>query len=250
MGSAERKNSASGASWLAAGILFLLLLGAVYYFLVDRPVRIGIREADEKRAALETQLDVLAQQTENVSGVVDEVDSLRAGGALSYMPSYNSEAEEVDLIHKLVDDNDAVYDFVLEFKEITRSENQIRRTFTLSFTTENLEAAKSVLRSLTHASYRGMAHVRYRCLVSGVTLEWTDDDYNAVSVSLDATFYETMAGGEPDLGLSEGERGQAVDPAYAGIPGGIAQGLDKAVGFVSGEPTLPGIDDVVNGTDG
>lgn len=248
MGSAERKNTDSGASRLAAGILFLLLLGAVYFFLVDRPVRSGIREADEKRAALETQLNVLLQQTENVSGVAEEVESLRAGGALSYMPSYNSEAEEVDLIHSLVDD--AAYDFTLEFKELTRSENQIRRTFTLSFTTENLEAAKSVLRSLTHASYRGMAHVRYRCLISGVTLEWPDADSRAVRVNLDAIFYETMAGGEPDLGLSEGDRGEAVDPAYVGITGGIALGLDRAVSAVSGEPSLPALDDVVNGTDG
>lgn len=248
MGSAERKNSDNGASRLAAGVLSLLLLGAVYFFMVDRPVRSGIREADEKRAALEIQLNTLLRQTENVSGVAEEVDSLRAGGSLSYMPSYNSEAEEVDLIHSLV--GGVGYDFTLEFKEITRSENQIRRTFALSFTTENLEAAKSVLRSLTHASYGGMAHVRYRCLISGVTLEWPDAESRAVRVNLNAIFYETMAGGEPDLGLPDENRGKAVDPAYVGITEGISLGLDRAVNAVSGEPSLSGLGDVANGTNG
>lgn len=226
--------------WLAVGFLAAALLGTLYFFLVDRPVREGVRKADEERSSIESRLDQLKTRAANVSGVSAEVDNLTASGQLSWMPSYNSEDAELALLHSLLDSRTS--DYQISFANVTRSGNQIRRGCSLSFTAHSYEAARSILYSLTHGNYRCLI---FSSSVSGITSE------SGVRVTLSATFYETMAGGEPDMGLAEGDRGQATDPMEAGmpfsslIPSGIAGAVDRTKDWMESRADYSGLDDIM-----
>lgn len=224
----------------AIALLAAAALAALYFFLVDRPVREGIREADTERGRIESRLNLLQARAENVSGVSDEVDSLTASGHVSWMPSYNSEEAELETLHTLLDSRTT--DYQLSFSDVTRTDNQIRRAYTLSFTTDSYETAKTILYRLTHG--------QYRCLISSVSLSGVTTAESRVHVSLSAMFYETMVGGQPDMGLAESDRGQAVDPMEAGLPfgglmpSGLAENLDKTKEFISGGPSYS-MDDIM-----
>lgn len=234
----KRENSQNAQTRIAVLVLVFVVLAAAYLLFVDRPVRNGIREAEKERAELESKLALLEMQTNNISGVSEEMSSLRAGGQLSWMPSYNSEDAEIDEILELV--SKRAPDFSLSLDEVKRSENQIRRGFTLTFTVKKLSVAEKILHGLTHGEIR--------CLIANTELTWARGEDDAptgeIEVTIHGTFYETMVGGEPDAGLPEGSRGQAVDKALIGLPPGISSGLDAAVGFVSGEPTIPDIGEI------
>lgn len=221
---------------IAVVCLTAALLGGLYYFQVDRPVRRGIREATEEREKMESRLSLMQARAENVSGVSNEMDSLTASGNMSWMPSYNSEEEELDQLHAILDS--AAMDYHISLSSVTRNQNQIRRGLELRFTAKSYGTAKEILRQLTHG--------RYRCLISSASL--TDiletEETGGVKAAVSATFYETMVGGEPDLGLPSDARGRAVDPMEIGLPAGIAENLDTVKGFVSGEPTIPGLDEL------
>lgn len=225
------------STWIAIVILVAAVFGGLYFFLVDRPVRTGIREADEERTKLESRLSLLKARAENVSGVSDEVQSLNASGQQSWMPSYNSEEAELDMLHTLLDSKTS--DYQLSFENVTRDGNQIRRGCSLSFTTDSYQTAKDIIYRLNHG--------RFRCLISSTSVSGIMTE--GVHVTLSAVFYETMVGGEPDMGLAEGDRGKAVDPMEVGlplIPSGISENLDTVKDFIGGEPSYSSLDDIMS----
>lgn len=145
---------------LIAMIIFIAALsGGLYFFFVDRPVRTGIREADEERTGIESRLSLLKARAENVSGVSDEVGNLAASGQQSWMPSYNSEEAELDMLHTLLDSRTS--DYQLSFENVTRDGNQIRRGCSLSFTTDSYQTAKDIIYRLNHG--------QFRCLISSTS---------------------------------------------------------------------------------
>ena len=233
---------------IAMIILIAALSGGLYFFFVDRPVRTGIRKADEERTSIESRLSLLKARAENVSGVSDEVENLAASGQQSWMPSYNSEEAELDMLHTLLDSRTS--DYQLSFENVTRDGNQIRRGCSLSFTTDSYQTAKDILYRLNHG--------QFRCLISSTSVSGITpgEASNGVHVTLSAMFYETMVGGEPDMGLAEGDRGKAVDPmeiglsALPGMPSGISENLETVKGFISDEPSYSSLDDVMEQADG
>lgn len=240
----KKTGKLSAKTWIAVACMVGAILAAAYVFFVDRPVRNGIREADEERVGLESRLEVLKTQAANVSGISAEVDRLTASGKLSWMPSYNSEEAELEMLHNLLDETTTGYQ--ISFSNVTRSGNQIRRGCSLSFTAYSYEGAKRILYRLTHGAYR--------CLISSVSLSGITAEVG-VHVSLSATFYETMAGGQPDMGLSEGDRGQAIDPMGSGmpfssiIPSGIAESVNRTKDVFNSRSDYSGLDDIMTQND-
>ena len=217
------------------------VFGGLYFFLVDRPVRTGIREADEERTQLESRLSLLKARAANVSGVSDEVESLNAIGQQSWMPSYNSEETVLDTLHVLLDSNTS--DYQISLNSVSRNGNQIRRGCSLSFTTDSYQTAKDLIYRLNHG--------KFRCLISNTSISGILS--GSVHVNLSVTFYETMAGGEPDMGLPSGNRGYAVDPMEPGlplIPDGISGNLDTVKDFIGGEASYSSLDDIMSQADG
>ena len=108
-------------------------------------------------------------------------------GIMQKMGSYNSSKPETAFLHTVLAD---VPDYTISFDEVTREGDQIRRNFTLNFTTASYDSAEKIIKNLTSGDYR--------CLIGDMSCSVEN---GITSVTLQGTFYETMVGGTPDSAL-------------------------------------------------
>ena len=175
-------------------ILALILVGLVYYLAVDRPVRSAIETAKAECEALENEMLVASAKAQHLKKLETEMDEMKADGSDSYMASYNNSKEEVALLNDILSDTQQ---YTITFANVTRSNDQIRRNFTLQFRTADYAAMQKVI--------EGLSGSEYRCQVGDIqcSVVKEKDGRSYVSASVTATFYETMVGGTPDAGLPE-----------------------------------------------
>lgn len=134
----------------------------------------------------------------------EELDEVSSGENVSIMGSYNSSKAEMEMLDDILKKADL---YSIAFTDMTREGDQIRRNFTLQFTAASYTAAAQILREL--------ACGEYRCLLGDVhcTAESQNILDGQVAVSATATFYETMVGGKPDVGLPEDSSAASRDGA-------------------------------------
>ena len=174
-------------------ILSVLLLGLVYYQLVDRPVRTSIASAHAERDALQTEYNAVSIKAKNLERLQNEIDEIKGSGSLSRMASYNNSRAEIALLNDILSDT---LEYTIEFSDVTRSNEQIRRNFTLKFRTRDYSAMRNVIEQLCNS--------RERCLVTEMRCQTTRNEKESyVTANVTATFFETMVGGKPDAGLPE-----------------------------------------------
>lgn len=180
--------------------LLLLLLGLIlvvlaYYQFVDKPVRAALESAHAEAEALTVELHDVEEQLESMRRMRSELEDVTASGTATEMGSYNNSKEEIASLNDILSDT---LQYSINFANVTRSGDQIRRNFTLQFTSDNYENMERVLSAL--------AENHHRCLIGEVRCTASRNsnimDGN-VSVNATATFYETMVGGTPDAGLPE-----------------------------------------------
>lgn len=171
-------------------VLVLILLGLAYYRFVDTTVRetIANNEADVKM--YQTQMDALQARLTTLSGIQNSLEQLEAEGNLSWMASYNNSKEEVAFLNDILADT---IKYSISFANVTRSGDQIRRSFTLQYTCPSYQAAQDIIMKLCTG--------KNRCLVGD--MQCRVDNNLTVTLSASATFYETMVGGTPDAGLPQ-----------------------------------------------
>lgn len=174
--------------------LSLVLVGLVYYYFVDQPVRTALNTAQAEMSAIQTEMDGVDAQIARLSSMQQELEKIRNGESISMMASYNNSKAELALL------NDALKNttkYSITFSDVTREGNQIRRAFSLQFTAANYDSMKQVLAELAISPYR--------CLIADIScsMSRTGNDSSAtqLQVSATATFYETMVGGVADAGL-------------------------------------------------
>ena len=172
-------------------ILALILVGLVYYQFVDRTVRAAITASEAEYRDVHTELDGMQQRIAYLTGVQNNLDALKEEGNLSWMGSYNNSKQEVAFLNDILADT---LEYSITFANVTRSGNQIRRSFTLQYRTQGYEAAQNIMTRLLQG--------RNRCLVGDVRCTINGKD-GTVVMNQSATFYETMVGGIPDAGLPE-----------------------------------------------
>ena len=166
-------------------ILGLILLGLVYYWFVDQPVRQALNAAQTESDELWNEIQTLEVDIARYEKMKEELKDI---GAVSYMPSYNNSKEEFRLLNDILADT---IEYSINFNEVTRNGDQIRRSFTLSFVTTDYSIAQQIIERLENGNYR--------CVVGDLSCKVNKD--SMVSVSASATFFETMVGGVPDAGL-------------------------------------------------
>ena len=246
MGAGKKKREKASLRTLIAAcaamvVLLFTLLGTLYFYLVDRPVRWGIQEAEAELASQERRLEVLKTQVNNIASVTAEVESLRASGNLSWMPSYNYVDQEIALLNNLL--SPYANSYSIATANPSRSGNQIRRGISLSFSAKNYEAAKTALYKLIHSEVR--------CLITNASMSGIGEGRRnpdaPVSVSLSLTFYETMAGGTPDAELPSNQQGEASDPMNAGLSDTAASGLGKVAEAYRRGMDYEGLESILNG---
>ena len=183
-------------------ILVLIILGFCYYRFVDQPIRKNLAKADAEYSTLNKELTEANVKIRELQRMQDEIDEITAAGKYSYMPSYNNAKQEVELLNDILEG--AATKYSVTFTNVTRSKDQIRRNFKLEFTTPDYETMRAIIDQLTG--------VDYRCLVGDCTSKVVlvkernlktkeTTEYTVLSTSATATFYETMVGGEADVGL-------------------------------------------------
>ena len=169
-------------------VLALILLGLAYYQFVDKPVRQAITNAEAEAQTLQIELDAAQARLAAAKKLQDNMDAIEASGQKSWMGSYNNSKAEIAFLNAILADT---LQYSVSFANVTRSGDQIRRSFTLQYRTQNYEAAHEVMSRLVQS--------HDRCLVSAASFSMGRDGF--VNVSQSATFYETMVGGTPDAGL-------------------------------------------------
>ena len=176
-------------------VLCLILLALAYYRFVDIPVREEIADAQAEKESLQTELRAVNTRISKLEAMQKELDTITQDGRISRMESYNNEKEELALLNGILGAADK---YTIHFTGVTRSGDQIRRNFTLQFTTEDYDAMLDILTALSQS--------RSRCLVGDLRCSdssGSPEKGNSVTVSMTATFFETMVGGTPDAGLPE-----------------------------------------------
>lgn len=174
------------------GVLGILLIAVAYYYLVHLAVADDLAAARAERDNLQTELSVVQARVSQLDRMQSELGGMEFGPTTSRMESYNNSKAEIALLNDILT---AANQYSISFSGVSRDGDQIRRSFQLSFTTSSFDMAERILSRLTHSSCR--------CLVGDVNCSFSDKAGGEVSLSLVATFYETMAGGTPDAGLPE-----------------------------------------------
>ena len=172
-------------------VLSMLLLALTYFRFVYEPIEETIQRAEIERDELSTELTTLQATLTRMQQMHSEMDTVDVHK--DRMASYNNFEGEVELLNDILTQ---ARQYSINFERLTRKGDQIRRSFTLQFTTYSFEDAKDILRNLTSGEYR--------CLLDDMRFSTVEDKKTGhllYSVIVTATFYETMVGGTPDAGL-------------------------------------------------
>ena len=189
-------------------ILFILLLGVAYYWLVFVPCSNAIEKAHIDRDVAQTDLKIAQAKEEQLKKMQNELDSLGELQYASRMASYNNSKEELQLLNSVLE---AADDYSVSFASASRNGDQIRRNFTMQFTTFDFATAKKIIQRLSESDLRCLlGDMEYTTslhrlteIESRIGARLIDDYYyyDVITVNLTATFFETMVGGTPDAGL-------------------------------------------------
>ena len=173
---------------LLIAFLALVLLGLFYYYFVDQTVRQSIQASEAEYSDTLSELNTMQARLQHLQSVQATLDDLEAEGRLSWMGSYNNSKAEVTFLNDILADT---LNYSVSFSNVTRSGDQIRRSFSLTYTTQGYKAARDIMIKLLEG--------RNRCLVGDVRCSINGN--GTVNMNQSATFYETMVGGEADAGL-------------------------------------------------
>ena len=169
-------------------LLSLLFVVLVYYQFLYKPVKREIEECSAKQEALSAELTQVQTRLAQLRRMQDELDRLGRIGYTSRMPSYNNSVEEISFLNTILE---PAQEYSITFSNVTRNGDQIRRNFSLVFQASSYELAEQILVDLTSGEDR--------CLLGDV--RYSTGQHDGVSMSVAATFFETLSGGTPDAGL-------------------------------------------------
>lgn len=189
-------NEYKGSEKILLIVLFVVIIGSIYFLAVDRPVRQGIKEADERIEVLSAKYDEIVVRIQEINKMKEEMNKMDSDSVVSsMMPSYNSGNQELEFLNTTLSD---ALDYYVGFSRVTRDGDQIRRGFTLQYKAKDYDAAEKILADLESSPIR--------CVIGNVSIspvKGTSVKHTQVQISADATFFETMYGGTPDSELPE-----------------------------------------------
>ena len=184
-------------------ILALVLVGLAYYQFVDKAVRESIEKANAEAEAIQVELTGVNAKIKRMEEMQAELDSITSDPSASYMGSYNNSREELAFLNDVLG---GALQYSISFSNVTRDGDQIRRNFSLQFTTSDYAGMERIMKQLCDA--------KLRCLINDISYSTTRYNYSAaerekygvdwyerINVNCTATFFETMVGGTEDAGL-------------------------------------------------
>ncbi len=191
-------------------VLIVVLLALVYYRFVYLPVQDRIAASDTYE--IENQIKAEQQKAEIIKNMKDEVDEnqeIKTG----VVTTYDNFKAEAALLNSIFVPLAQKYNY--SFETPIASDNTVRRTINISFTTANYKICREILQKL-HDS-------KYRCMISDVSISATDKSSNSyltiltspINCTLSVTFYETLIGAVTTAGLDMS--GESKQDEYVGL---------------------------------
>lgn len=160
-------------------ILALLLVGMAYYTVIHVPVTTQLSEIAIEKS--EAEADVMIAQVKNVQleRMREELETLSADAAsVAPVPAYDNVQNLMNLLNQTLA---ATNNFSVSFDAVDTSEQFIRRTIHLTYTSADYNAAKNVVSTLLGGPYR--------CQASDFSLSAAD---GGVTVTMAVTFFEAQ----------------------------------------------------------
>ena len=184
-------------------ILALVLVGLAYYQFVYKMVAESIQKAHAEAEAIRVEMTGVNAKIQRMEEMQAELDSIQSNPNASYMGSYNNSKEELAFLNDVLG---GALQYNITFSNVTRDGDQIRRNFSLQFTTEDYASMERIISRLCDG--------KLRCLINDISYSVSRYNYSAadrerygvdwyerVNVNCTATFFETMVGGVEDAGL-------------------------------------------------
>ena len=184
-------------------ILALVLVGLAYYQFVYKMVAESIEKAHAEAEAIRVEMTGVNAKIQRMEEMQAELESIQSNPNASYMGSYNNSKEELAFLNDVLK---SALQYTITFSNVTRDGDQIRRNFSLQFTTEDYASMERIISRLCDG--------KLRCLINDISYSVSRYNYSAadrerygvdwyerVNVNCTATFFETMVGGVEDAGL-------------------------------------------------
>ena len=184
-------------------ILALVLVGLAYYQFVYKMVAESIQKAHAEAEAIRVEMTGVNAKIQRMEEMQAELESIQSNPNASYMGSYNNSKEELAFLNDVLG---GALQYNITFSNVTRDGDQIRRNFSLQFTTEDYASMERIISRLCDG--------KLRCLINDISYSVSRYNYSAadrerygvdwyerVNVNCTATFFETMVGGIEDAGL-------------------------------------------------
>ncbi len=174
-------------------VLSLILVALLYYKFVDQPIRRDLEAATSEAETKSVELQLVESKLAVMRRMSNEMEDITAGGTASVMGSYNNSKEEMAILNDVLENT---LQYSINFADVTRDKDQIRRNFSLVFIVDSYEAMENIVKQLSES--------KCRCLVGDLQCTQglkTNIESGYFTVSATATFFETMVGGTEDAGL-------------------------------------------------
>ena len=162
-------------------IFAIMLLGCLYYVLVDQPVREDMADAAERRTAAESDLVIEAARLMQMRQMQAALEKLDLDSS-AVVPDYDNVRSVVALFDKALL---ATMSYDMTFSPIQLNGQIVSRPVTVNFVCGGYDTAIRILRVLYDGPYRcEISSVKF---TGGSGAALTD---GAVSVAMEITFYE------------------------------------------------------------
>jgi len=165
-------------------VLALVIVAAVYYFMVQIPVNNTIAACEDEIAVCEMETMILQSKAIKFNNMKSELEELKKSGNLAELPAYDNLHALINFIDTIVG-NKSEYNLSLEDPYL--DEKIARRNAVISFVASSYNDACDSIKRLENSPYL--------CKIDGVSLTPIKDSLNgdsAVKVSMNVVFYEAV----------------------------------------------------------
>ena len=128
-------------------VLALLLLGVIYYFVIQQPVQNDTDSINSEKSQVQSEIDTyqtLLLQKQMMQKKIDELMEEYDGNPPE-LPMYNNMKSIVNELNLILGDTDT---YSVQFGSIDRSDNVIRQPISIEFECENYDTTMEKLRAI------------------------------------------------------------------------------------------------------
>ena len=134
-------------------ILAVLLLFALYYLAVHRPVTEALSRIQSESETVSVDLTVLEAKEQRMIQMQQELDEILSQPNVSEIPKYDNLQQVMDFLNTVLS---SASEYTLSFQGLQQPQDGgiLRRTMQMTFTTPSYDAARSMIEQLQNCPYR------------------------------------------------------------------------------------------------